>query len=70
MQNIFKNLKSNNEEHIYSKERLLKVLDVGLRTNEFEKNNNVTYDGLLELINKYYPMLKTKFFLIRLIEHQ
>lgn len=45
---------------IYSKERLLKVLDVGLRTNEFEKNNNVTYDGLLELINKYYPNVKNK----------
>lgn len=60
MQNIFKNLKSNNEEHIYSTERLLKVLDVGLRTNEFEKNNNVTYDGLLELINKYYPTVKNK----------
>ncbi len=60
MQNIFKNLKSNSEEHIYSKERLLKVLDVGLRTNEFEKNNNVTYDGLLELINKYYPNVKNK----------
>ncbi len=45
--------------YIYSTERLLKVLDVGSRTNEFE-NNNVTYDGLLELINKYYPTVKNK----------
>lgn len=54
LRNICDNFNSNCEEHIYDKDRFLKVLDIGLETDEFEQINNFSYDGVLNIIQKFY----------------
>ncbi len=54
LRNICSNSSSCCEDHIYDKDRFLKVLDIGLETDEFEQINNFSYDNVLNLLNKFY----------------
>ncbi len=54
LKNICENFDSTLEDHIYDKDRFLKVLDIGLETNEFEQINNFSYENILNVMKKYY----------------
>lgn len=54
LKNICTNFNSTFEDHIYDKDRFLKVLDVGLETDEFEQINDFSYDNVLKHIQKFY----------------
>lgn len=55
LKNICQNLSSNYEDHIYSRKCFLKMLDVGLNTNEFENINTFNYDDIVNALKRYYP---------------
>lgn len=54
LKNVCENTASHTEEHIYNKRSFLKILDVGLNTDEFEKMNSFSYDSIVEKLNLYY----------------
>lgn len=55
LKNICDNSMSHTEEHIYNKRSFLKILDIGLNTDEFEQMSSFSYDLIVEKLNAYYP---------------